>query len=116
MNVKIITMSDSAIQLQIDGVDYCVSDIIHKELLGVRHVKFAGVAPPHPLIKIITIQIHTDGSSSPKELVREAIRISQKRTGELLDTARQTFPDAMKFSGPSAEGQKNIEQEAAVRS
>ncbi len=102
MNVKVIRMSDSAIQVQIEGVDYSVSDIIHKELLGLRHVKFAGVAPPHPLIKIITIQIHTDGVL-PKNTLKEAVNISESKVEELLAVTRETFPNATKVKPTAGE-------------
>ena len=89
--MKINSIGGSAIQIQIDGEDYSVADIVHKELLNVKHVKFAGVAPPHPLIKTLTLQIHTDGADANKVL-DEALDNSKKKVSELLDVARQVFP------------------------
>src|SRR5579863_905328 len=93
--MKINSLGNEAIQIQIDGEDYSVADIIHKELLGVRHVKFAGVAPPHPLIKTLTVQVHTDGQDA-HELLRQAISNAEARTNDILDAARKVFPDAVK--------------------
>ena len=91
MNLKFETIADNAITVQIEKEDYSVADILHKELLNVKHVKFAGVPPPHPLIKTLTVQLHTDGSK-PAKVLLEAIDISQKRVSELLSVANAVFP------------------------
>ena len=79
--------------VQIDKEDYSVADIIHKELLNVKHVKFAGVPPPHPLIKTLTIRVHTDGNKPTKSLI-DAVKLSQEKIAELLKLSRQIFPEA----------------------
>lgn len=93
--MKISSIGSEAIQVQIDGEDYSVADIVHKELLGIKHVKFAGVAPPHPLIKTLTVQIHTDGGE-PNELLKQAVTNAQEKTKEILDAAKKEFPDAVR--------------------
>jgi DNA-directed RNA polymerase subunit L len=93
--MKISSLGGEAIQIQIDGEDYSVADIVHKELLGIKRVKFAGVAPPHPLIKTLTIQLHTDGVDS-NEVLKQAIDNAQERTREILDAVKREFPDAVK--------------------
>ncbi|MGI0079427.1 MAG: RpoL/Rpb11 RNA polymerase subunit family protein [Nitrososphaerales archaeon] len=95
MKLKINSLGNSAIQVQIDEEDYSLADIVHEELLSEKHVKFAGVAPPHPLIKTLVIQVHTDGADANKAL-KEAVRISQEKVSELLSVAMQTFPDAVR--------------------
>ncbi len=101
MQLKITPLSKESVQVQIEGEDYSVCDIIHKELLGLKHVKFAGVAPPHPLIKTMTIQFHTDGADSNK-ILSEAIENAQKKIGELLDLANGAFPIAIRSVGQRA--------------
>jgi DNA-directed RNA polymerase subunit L len=102
LQLKIIPLSKESVQVQIDGEDYSVCDIIHKELLGLKHVKFAGVAPPHPLIKTMTIQFHTDGADSNK-ILSEAIENAQKRMTELLELANGAFPIAIRSAAQRAE-------------
>lgn len=92
--MKINSIGNSAIQVQIDGEDYSVADIVHKELLNVKHVKFAGVAPPHPLIKTLTLQIHTDGADE-NGLLKDAVTNAKRRLQEILEAAQETFPDAI---------------------
>jgi len=96
--MKINSLGNDAIQVQIDGEDYSVADIVHKELLSVKHVKFAGVAPPHPLIKTLSIQVHTDGSAGAdaNELLKEAVTNALERMGEIMDVTKKVFPDAIK--------------------
>ncbi|MHB2035893.1 MAG: RpoL/Rpb11 RNA polymerase subunit family protein [Nitrososphaerales archaeon] len=91
LNLKVNSIADNAISVQIEKEDYSLADIVHKELLSVKHVKFAGVPPPHPLIKTLTIQIHTDGSKPTKALL-EAIELSQEKISDLLAVTRQAFP------------------------
>ena len=98
MNLKIESISENAISVQIDKEDYSVADIIHKELLNVKHVTFAGVPPPHPLIKTLTIRVHTDGNKPTKSLV-DAVELSQEKIAALLKLSRQLFPAAPARSG-----------------
>ena len=95
MQLKITPLGKEAVQVQIDGEDYSVCDIIHKELLNLKHVKFAGVAPPHPLIKTMTVQFHTDGADGSK-ILSEAVDNARKKLDELLDLAEKTFPVAIR--------------------
>lgn len=99
--LKLDSIAENAISVQIDKEDYSLADIVHRELLNVKHVKFAGVPPPHPLIKTLTIQVHTDGSKPTKALL-EAIEISQGKVSELLAAARQAFPSGTIRSVPSS--------------
>jgi DNA-directed RNA polymerase subunit L len=91
LKLEIVSVANDAIQVKMDGEDYSVADIVHMELLELKHVKFAGVAPPHPLLKTLTIQIHTDGADSTKALL-EALKNSQGKMEVLLSAARETFP------------------------
>ncbi len=93
MNFKLISLNEGAAQIIVESGDYSVSDIIHKELLGLRHVKFAGVAPPHPLIKKLTIQLETDGELTPKKAVSDALVSAQSKVSELLQIVRKAFPE-----------------------
>ncbi len=100
------SISESAITMLIEKEDYCIADVIHRELLNVKHVKFAGVPPPHPLIKTLTIQVHTDGAK-PTKAVLEAIDLCQKKVSELLASSKGAFPTtsvtSSEASPPSSE-------------
>jgi DNA-directed RNA polymerase subunit L len=102
LKMKIDAVGSNAIQVQIDGEDYSVADILHKELLGVKHVRFAGVAPPHPLIKTLTIQVHTDGADA-NDLLNEAVNKAQERLSELYVIAKETFPATSRPSSATTE-------------
>lgn len=113
MKLKLQSSSDNAIQIQIDREDYSIADIVHRELLNVKHVKFAGVPPPHPLIKTLTIQLRTDGAD-PKAVLADALALSQKRVGELLKLSLEIFPRAPKSSPveKSSEGRPESDAES----
>ena len=97
MNIKITNVSDDFLQVEIEKEDYSLADIIHRELLNVKHVKYAGVAPPHPLIKTLSIQFHTDGAK-PEKALMDALELSQERVKDLLSTATEIFPQAPRAS------------------
>ncbi len=94
MKLKINSIAEKAIQVQVECEDYSVADILHKELLSTKHVKFAGVAPPHPLLKVLTMQIHTDGADA-NSILNEALTNAGKKLDELLSLAKQAFPDSI---------------------
>jgi DNA-directed RNA polymerase subunit L len=109
--VKVVSIADNAVQIQIDKEDYSIADIVHRELLNVKHVKFAGVPPPHPLIKTLTVQVHTDGAS-PMKLVNEALDLAKDQVAELLKETNDAFPRALRKArstdiGPSAPSERS---------
>jgi DNA-directed RNA polymerase subunit L len=105
LNLKITEVADGAVQVVIDKEDYSIADIVHKELMNVKHVKFAGVPPPHPLIKSLTIEVSTD-TSKPVKAVEEALELSRERVAELLKLAKEIFPLAPPGSVPPEEQER----------
>lgn len=102
--------------VQIDREDYSIADIIHKELLNVKHVKFAGVPPPHPLIKTLTIRVHTDGYKPTKALL-DAAELSQEKISDLSKLSREIFSAALTKTNPADETKQiSGETEAAAQS
>jgi len=91
LNLKINSVADGALQVVLEKEDYSLADIVHKELMNVKHVKFAGVPPPHPLIKTLTIEVSTD-TSKPSKALEEALQLSRERVAELLKIAKEIFP------------------------
>jgi DNA-directed RNA polymerase subunit L len=106
LNLKINSVGDGAIQVVIEKEDYSLADIVHKELMNVKHVKFAGVPPPHPLIKTLTLEISTD-TNKPTKALEEALNISQQRVAELLKLAKEIFPLAPAGSLPPEERERS---------
>jgi DNA-directed RNA polymerase subunit L len=102
LNLKINSVADGALEVVIDKEDYSIADIIHKELMNVKHVKFAGVPPPHPLLKTLTIEVSTD-TNKPNKALEEAVEISQEKVAELLKLAKEIFPLAPQGSVPPEE-------------
>jgi len=112
LNLKINSVGDGALQVVIEREDYSIADIVHKELMNVKHVKFAGVPPPHPLIKTLTIEVSTD-SSNPTKALEEAVNLSRQRVSELLKLAKEIFPIAPAGSVPPEERDRSSHVETA---
>ena len=93
LNLKINPAGEGSIKVEIEREDYSLADIVHKELLNVKHVKFSGVPPPHPLIKTLVLEVSTD-STNPTKALKEALVLSQNRVSELLVLAKEAFPQA----------------------
>ncbi|HXQ91709.1 MAG TPA: RpoL/Rpb11 RNA polymerase subunit family protein [Nitrososphaerales archaeon] len=110
MNLKIIPVGQGAVQVLIEKEDYSIADIVHKELMNVKHVKFAGVAPPHPLIKTLTIEVSTD-SNKPTKALEEALKLSQERVAELLKVAKEIFPQAPTINDESHSKVDSVSEE-----
>jgi DNA-directed RNA polymerase subunit L len=92
--LKVVSVAENTIEVQIDKEDYSLADIVHKELLNVKHVRFSGVPPPHPLIKTLTIQVHTDANGNPSKALKEALDLAQAKVTELLNISKEIFPIA----------------------
>jgi len=110
LNLKIIPVGQGAVQVLIEKEDYSIADIVHKELMNVKHVKFAGVAPPHPLIKTLTIEVSTD-SNKPTKALEEALKLSQERVAELLKVAKEIFPQAPTINDESHSKVDSVSEE-----
>jgi DNA-directed RNA polymerase subunit L len=108
LNLKINAVGDGALEVVIEKEDYSIADIVHKELMNVKHVKFAGVPPPHPLIKTLTIEVSTD-SNNPTKVLEEALDVSRQTVSDLLKVAREIFPIAPPGSIPPEEKEKREE-------
>ena len=112
MNLKVVSNSENSVQILVDKEDYSIADILHRELLNLKHVKFAGVPLPHPLIKTLTIQVQTDGAE-PTKLIKEALEAAQSNVSELLAIARENFP---KIKKEPPEGGRSVSYEVGSES
>ena len=66
------------------GEDYSLAEIVHHELLEEKNVTFAGVLPPHPLIKKLVVKVRAKRIKPEKALLASLER-AQVNSHELLD-------------------------------
>jgi DNA-directed RNA polymerase subunit L len=88
LEVKIVPLEENTIEAQVDGLDYGIAEIVHDELLKNNKVVFAGVAPPHPLVKRIIIRVKTNGAD-PVESLTNAIKDATEKVNLLKEQVQK---------------------------
>jgi len=91
MDLKVKEMSDSIIELALEKEDFSISDILHQELLKNSKVIFAGIAPPHPLLKRYMIKIQTVKNTKPINIVASSGEGAAKTALEILEAAKKAL-------------------------
>ena len=81
--------------MEIAGEDYSLAEIVHRELLEEKNVTFAGVLPPHPLIKKLFLRVRAQRIKPEKAFVNSVQR-AVDTTGELYESVEKAFGE-----GPS---------------
>ena len=81
--------------VEIAGEDYSLAEIVHRELLEEKNVTFAGVLPPHPLIKKLFLRVRAQRIKPEKAFVNSVQR-AVDTTGELYKSVEKAFGE-----GPS---------------
>ena len=84
MQVEVARKEDKEFSVEVTGEDYSLAEIVHHELLDEKNVTFAGVLPPHPLIKKLVVRVRAQRIKPEKALVASLER-AQANSRELLD-------------------------------
>jgi DNA-directed RNA polymerase subunit L len=84
MQVQAANEDGKGLIVEIMGEDYSLAEIVHHELLEEKRVTFAGVLPPHPMIKKIVLKVRTQRMKPEKEFVISVQR-AIGTTPELLE-------------------------------
>ncbi len=93
MDVKLIEESISDIKIQIENVDFSIPDILHHELLKDPNIVFAGVMPPHPILKQFIIQIKVKPKNKPLSILIANSEKAIKNSENILKEAQQAFKE-----------------------
>ena len=72
MQLKITSIKEREVSIEVEDEDIAVAQIVHKELLTNDNVTFAGVAPYHPLIKKSIIKLQTEKGDPIKVFIESA--------------------------------------------
>ena len=84
MQVEVARKEDKEFSVEVTGEDYSLAEIVHHELLDEKNVTFAGVLPPHPLIKKLVVRVRAQRIKPEKALVASLER-AQANSRDLLD-------------------------------
>lgn len=82
---QIITrVADNTIEVHLKDEDVAIADIIHHELLQDKDVVFAGVVPPHPLIKEVVLKLQSK-KEDPITILLDSTKNASRITREILE-------------------------------
>ncbi|RLE50822.1 MAG: DNA-directed RNA polymerase subunit L [Candidatus Methanomethylicota archaeon] len=70
--VKIIKHTDTSVELEVEGEDHTLCNVLCKELFNDKHVIYAAYHIDHPLVGKPKIYVETDGSKDPIKAIIEA--------------------------------------------
>jgi len=90
MQVQTTSDEEKGLTVEIMGEDYALADIIHHELLEEKSVTFAGVIPPHPLIKKLVLKVRSQ-RIKPEKAFLNSVERAAETTKELLETTTKAL-------------------------
>lgn len=77
MQVQTKTEDEKGLTVEITGEDYSLAEIVHHELLEEKSVTFAGVLPPHPLIKKLVLRVRAQRVKPEKAFINSVQRAAE---------------------------------------
>ena len=90
MLVQVLREGEREFTVEVTGEDYSLGEIIHHELLDGKNVTFAGVLPPHPLIKKLIIKVKAQ-RIKPEKAFMTGLETAQSNTQSLLDAVKKAL-------------------------
>ncbi len=99
MGVKVASSTENLMELHLEDEDFSVAEIIHHELLSDKRVTFAGVMPPHPLLKRVVLKLQTD-KAKVSEVLADGSREAADKSGQILNEVKRALAER-KLGGES---------------
>jgi DNA-directed RNA polymerase subunit L len=93
MQVQTTSEDEKSLTVEITGEDYSLAEIVHHELLDEKSVTFAGVLPPHPLIKKLVLKVRTQ-RVTPEKAFTNSIDRAMETTRDLLNGVKKALGGA----------------------
>jgi len=90
MQLQTINEDEKGLTVEITGEDYSLAEIVHHELLEEKSVTFAGVLPPHPLIKKLVLKVRAQ-RIKPEKAFANGVQRAIETTQELLESVEAEF-------------------------
>jgi DNA-directed RNA polymerase subunit L len=90
MLVQVLREGEREFTVEVTGEDYSLGEIIHHELLDEKNVTFAGVLPPHPLIKKLVVKVKAQ-RIKPEKAFLLGLESAQSNTRELLEAVNKAL-------------------------
>lgn len=90
MQVQTTSEDEKGLTVEITGEDYSLAEIVHHELLEEKSVTFAGVLPPHPLVKKLVLKVRAQ-RIKPEKAFSNSVERAIENTHELLDSMKKAL-------------------------
>src|SRR6267143_1081487 len=90
MQVRVSHDDEKMFTVEVTGEDYSLAEIVHHELLNEKNVTFAGVVPPHPLLKKLILKVRAQRIKPEKAFVTSVER-AESNTHELLEATQKVL-------------------------
>ena len=81
---------EKGLTVEITGEDYSLAEIVHHELLEEKSVTFAGVLPPHPLVKKLVLKVRAQ-RIKPEKAFSNSVEMAIENTHELLESMKKAL-------------------------
>ncbi|MDA4128445.1 MAG: hypothetical protein OK422_03150 [Thaumarchaeota archaeon] len=85
MQIQTSHEDDKGFTVEIVGEDYSLAEIVHHELLDEKSVTFAGVVPPHPLIKKLVLKVRAQ-RIKPEKAFASSVERAADTAHDLMET------------------------------
>ena len=90
MQVQTTSEDEKGLTVEITGEDYSLAEIVHHELLEEKSVTFAGVLPPHPLIKKLVLKVRAQ-RIKPEKAFANSVDRAIETTQELFENVKKAL-------------------------
>ncbi len=90
MQVQVSREDEREFTVEVTGEDYSLAEIVHHELLDEKNVTFAGVLPPHPLVKKLVVRVRAQ-RIKPEKAFLSSLEKAQTSSHELLEAVTKAF-------------------------
>jgi DNA-directed RNA polymerase subunit L len=90
MQVQVSRGDEREFTVEVTGEDYSLAEIVHHELLDEKNVTFAGVLPPHPLIKKLVLRVRAQ-RIKPEKAMLASLERAMANTRELHDAVAKAL-------------------------
>ncbi|TRM75518.1 DNA-directed RNA polymerase subunit L [Sulfolobus sp. D5] len=85
MEIKILKSDNNYLELEIEGEDHTLGNLLAGTLRKIRGVTFSSYYQPHPLLDKIVVKVLTDGSITPKDAILEGIQMIKNISSQYLN-------------------------------
>ena len=84
MKLRVLKQTGRRLELEVEGEDHSLLNLLTKTMLKMNHVKFAAYRIDHPLVGKPVVIIETDGKISPTEAMKRGLEEIKKLSREFM--------------------------------